>query len=324
MISLDAHYLEPFKDIIHLPEIQKIIQDRASYLERRDCPAYWQALKNQPQITAKYRSSKDGVIHMGRASELSAAELRKVASQLNTFISWRKGPFSIFDIYIDSEWQSNLKWDRILPYLDSLEDKIICDVGCNNGYYMFRMAEHRPKLVLGLDPIHRYKFVFQYLNNFAGESNLFMELLGLEQLHLFPGFFDTIFLMGIVYHHRNPLEVLSQAWKALKPHGQLIVDSMGIPGAEPHALFPGRRYTKAPGIWFLPTQSCLKNWLDRTGFKSIKCIYNEELKASEQRRTAWSPHESLSEFLDPMDQSKTVEGFPRPRRIYFVARKKPR
>jgi len=41
----------------------------------------------------------------------------------------------------------------------------------------------------------------------------------------------------------------------------------------------------------------------------------------EQRRTGWMTSESLADFLDPDDRSKTVEGYPAPQRAVLVARK---
>lgn len=323
MISFELEYLKPFKANIQFEKISQVVKERKSFLCRKDCPVFWKALENQPKNYAGFTDYSQEVVSIGDAKEVNANEQKKIQSQLKSFISWRKGPFSVFGNYIDSEWRSGLKWNRIFPHLDSLKDKIICDVGCNNGYYMFRMAHYNPRLVLGIDPVHRYKFTFEYLQNFARAPNLYMELLGFEHLPLFQGFFDTVFLMGIVYHHKNPIEILKNAWQALKDHGQIIVDSMGIPGMESIALFPGKRYAKAPGVWFIPTEKCLLNWIERSGFYQVKCIFNEELQQNEQRRTPWSPHKSLQEFLDKKDPAKTVEGFPRPRRIYIIARKKP-
>ncbi|OXE29836.1 hypothetical protein CA163_26525, partial [Vibrio parahaemolyticus] len=41
----------------------------------------------------------------------------------------------------------------------------------------------------------------------------------------------------------------------------------------------------------------------------------------EQRTTDWMTHNSLPDYLDPNDPSKTVEGYPAPRRAVLVARK---
>jgi len=41
----------------------------------------------------------------------------------------------------------------------------------------------------------------------------------------------------------------------------------------------------------------------------------------EQRKTAWMESDSLAEFLDPNDLSKTIEGYPAPMRAVFIAKK---
>ena len=41
----------------------------------------------------------------------------------------------------------------------------------------------------------------------------------------------------------------------------------------------------------------------------------------EQRRTEWMTTESLADFLDPRDSSKTVEGYPAPLRAVIIASK---
>ena len=41
----------------------------------------------------------------------------------------------------------------------------------------------------------------------------------------------------------------------------------------------------------------------------------------EQRRTEWMVTESLADFLDPNDPTKTIEGYPAPLRAVLIARK---
>jgi len=41
----------------------------------------------------------------------------------------------------------------------------------------------------------------------------------------------------------------------------------------------------------------------------------------EQRATDWMRFQSLPEFLDPADHSRTVEGLPAPTRAVLIARK---
>lgn len=320
----DTDYLKAYDKELELPQIQKELRQREKFLYNKNTPPFWQSLAEQPSLHPRSIDLHHPVLHIGDKNETTSEQNHLILEQLSLFMPWRKGPFNIFGHYIDAEWRSDFKWRRIEPFLPPLEGKRIADVGCNNGYYMFRMAPFEPELVLGIDPVPRYKFSFHYLQRFARVPNLHMELLGYENLELFPDFFDIIFLLGIVYHHRSPIQVLQQAWNALKPHGLLILDSLGIPGEGDYALFPQKRYAKAPGVWFVPTQSTLENWLLRANFTNSQLIYNHVLPTTEQRRTKWCHVESLAEFLDPDDPALTIEGYPRPLRIYYLADKKPR
>ncbi len=260
-------------------------------------------------------------VTIGRQDEISDADYKTLYKTLKSLHPWRKGPFNIFGVDIDAEWRSNKKWDRLLPHLPDLEGKVIADVGSNNGYYMFRMAAHNPKLVIGFEPYLNHFFVFHMLRQFSGLTNLDMELLGVEDMGLFGPSFDVVFLMGILYHRISPLECLKEVKESMTQGGTLIVESQAIPGDEPVALFPEKRYAKVPGTYFVPTGVCLKNWMIRAGFTDVKIFCSHEMSSTEQRQTEWMEFESYSDFIDPKDQKKTIEGYPAPLRVFLKGRK---
>ena len=72
-------------------------------------------------------------------------------------------------------------------------------------------------------------------------------------------------------------------------------------------------------VWLLPTISELTTWLRRTGFRNIEIVDESVTTTDEQRSTEWMSFESLAEALDPADTSRTVEGWPAPRRVIAVA-----
>lgn len=261
-------------------------------------------------------------VQIGAAGEVTETELLEIENHLRSFMPWRKGPFSIFGIEVDSEWQSQRKWQRLLPKLPNLEGKIIADVGCSNGYYMFRMLPHRPRLVLGFEPSLQHYYCFQALKAMARQDRLETDLLGVEHLPLFPQCFDVLFLMGIIYHRSSPVETLRDVFCSLKSGGSLILESQAIPGTDAVALFPEKTYAKVPGTYFVPTASCLKNWLLRAGFSEVELFCQHPMSSVEQRRTNWMQFESYSDFIDPEHPRTTVEGYPAPDRVFFLARKK--
>ncbi|WP_457573524.1 tRNA 5-methoxyuridine(34)/uridine 5-oxyacetic acid(34) synthase CmoB [Desulfolithobacter sp.] len=258
---------------------------------------------------------------IGRPDEISADQRARLHSVLRQFMPWRKGPFEIFGIEIDAEWRSERKWRRILPELPDLRGKVVADIGCNNGYYMFRMLPHEPAFVLGFEPYVQHYYTFRTLNTFARQDNLRVELFGIEHLPLFPDSFDVIFCLGILYHRPSPIEALRDLHRALKPGGTLIIESQAIPGQEPVALFPEKTYAKVPGTWFVPTGACLQNWLVRTGFTDILLFDSHPMSSREQRRTEWMVFESYEDFIDKENPALTIEKYPAPWRVFFKASK---
>ena len=264
--------------------------------------------------------SKD-VITIGVDDEITAAQQEHIRDQLRAFMPWRKGPFSVFGIDIDAEWRSERKWQRLIPRLPDLQGKIVADIGCNNGYYMFRMAPYKPKMVLGFEPSVQHYYCFQALRNMAGLTNMHIDLLGVEHIGLFPDTFDVIFLMGVIYHRASPVEVLRDIFRALKPGGTLLLESQAIPGEDPYALFPEKTYAKVPGTYFVPTGRCLQHWMQRAGFTDAELYCSHPMSSEEQRKTEWMVFESYADFINENDMMLTIEGYPAPCRVFLSGSK---
>ncbi len=316
--------LNYFPSISGAEEIARLRSVKSRHLELSE----WEAVRlllselQPPDGEQRYHIDvSSAVVSVGDESQLTAAEhsiLREVVASL---IPWRKGPFRLFGLEIDAEWRSDRKWDRVRPYLPNLRGKRIADIGSNTGYYMFRMLADEPSLVVGFEPSARCFYSFELVQRFVQDARLQTELLGVEDIVHFADFFDVVFCMGILYHHRNPLALLEGIRAALRQGGEIIVESQAIPGSGPMALFPLERYGKARNVYFVPTESCLVSWVKRAGFKDVELISSVVLNVDEQRRTEFSPGESLSDFLDARDPTRTIEGYPAPLRIAVRGRK---
>lgn len=256
---------------------------------------------------------------IGNRADLSDEEYEIIVQTAKKLIPWRKGPFKIFDLEIDSEWQSNIKYNLIRPYFN-LKDKVVADIGCNNGYYMFRMLEDKPKRLIGFDPSPLTLHQFEFINHFV-KSDIVYEMLGVEHLEFYNHKFDFIFMLGVLYHRPDPVGTLKSLARGLNSKGEILIDTFMIDGDDEICLTPNKRYSKIPNIYFIPTIPALKNWLERAGFENIEVLATTITTSQEQRKTPWSFDESLEDFLDPNDSSKTVEGYPAPKRVYVKARK---
>lgn len=271
------------------------------------------------EVRASTLSFNEAVVRIGQREDIPDALQDTFDHALKLFMPWKKGPFELCGRLIDAEWRSDWKWERIRPHMQPLADKVVADIGCHNGYYMFRMLAERPRRVVGFEPVAKHALAFAFLNGLAQRKELHFEQLGVEHLHLFPRTFDTIFCLGILYHHTDPVGLLRKIRRALRPGGELIVDCQAIPGDEPMALTPAGRYAGASGVWFVPTATCLAQWLKRAGFQKLRTIHQAPLSIDEQRATPWAPIDSLAAFLDPKDLTRTIEGYPAPLRVYMLA-----
>ncbi|MEW6427813.1 MAG: tRNA 5-methoxyuridine(34)/uridine 5-oxyacetic acid(34) synthase CmoB [Thermodesulfobacteriota bacterium] len=298
-------------DALVAREENRLAQPKKGFLR------YRRPLESLQHLKARQLVLDQDVVQIGSDTEVSAEERLRVEAALRAFMPWRKGPFSVFGVEVDAEWRSFRKWNRLAPHLPDLEGKIVADIGSNNGYYLFRMAAHAPALALGFEPYPQHLFCFRMLNGIAGLDNLHTLPLGVEHLPLFASAFDVVFLMGILYHRISPVEALKDVRTAMRPGGTLIVESQAIPGDGPVALFPRATYAKVPGTWFVPTGTCLAHWMERAGFNEVELFCSHPMSGEEQRRTDWMTFESYTDFLDPADPGRTVEGYPAPYRVYL-------
>ena len=103
--------------------------------------------------------------------------------------------------------------------------------------------------------------------------------------------------------------------------GELVLETLVIEGDQQQVLVPEDRYAQMRNVWFLPSVPALELWLRRAGFSDVRCVDVSVTTVEEQRGTEWMKYQSLSDFLDPEDHSKTIEGLPAPMRAVIVARK---
>ncbi len=287
--------------------LETLRKDRQKWMTWKNIAPLRKAIEDLEVVDASV-SLEDVVTLDGRFDE---AQIFAAAKLL---MPWRKGPFKIGETFIDSEWQSNIKYNLLRPYFD-LKDKRVADIGCNNGYYMFRMLEEKPKALVGFDPSPLYKTQFDFINTFV-KSEIVYELLGVEHLEFYEEKFDTIFCLGVLYHRSDPVAMLKQLYKGLDTKGEVILDTFYIEGEGEMALCPESSYSKIPNIYFVPTIKALKNWCLRAGFTSFEVLQTSVTQKNEQRKTEWIEGQSLEDFLDPQDNTKTVEGYPAPARVY--------
>lgn len=282
----------------------------------------WQRVLQQlPKLKSEHVELAD-TVRVGSPNEASDADRARLSGLFQQLQPWRKGPFNLFGVSIDTEWRSDWKWQRVAPHLDDLNGRHVLDVGCGSGYHLWRMLEAGADTVWGIDPGELFLMQFRAIRQL-------MPLAWQQRAHFFPvgiehmpelKSFDTVFSMGVLYHRRSPVDFLQQLKSLIRPGGQLVLETIVVEGDETTVMMPGERYAQMRNVWFLPSARALSVWLERLGFTDICIVDHNTTSTKEQRRTDWMTGESLANFLDPKDAKKTIEGYQAPIRAVITAR----
>ncbi len=283
---------------------------------------HWQnVIRNLPSIKPDAVDLNKAAIRIGSVEDASQETIARLKASLMELHPWRKGPFELFGIFIDTEWRSDLKWDRLKSHIQPLEGRLVLDVGSGNGYHCLRMAGAGARLVVGIDPYLKNVAQFAALQRYLNLPTVSVLPLGIEDVPDHLQAFDTVFSMGVLYHRKSPFDHLLKLKSLLKSGGELVLETLVIEGEKGSVLVPEGRYAKMRNVWFIPAPATLESWLKRAGFKNIRLIDVSLTTEKEQRPTPWMRFESLPHFLDPNNKQLTVEGYPRPRRGIFLATK---
>jgi len=282
--------------------------------------AKWQAaVETLPSITPSSIDLSAGSVRIGSSDDVDVETSAEIERQLRMMHPWRKGPYSVFGIDIDTEWRSDWKWARLQPHISPLKGRYVLDVGCGNGYHAWRMAGEGAELVAGVDPTVLFVMQYQALQQYMTQVPVYVLPLGIEHLPRTLSGFDTLFSMGVLYHRRSPIDHLYELRSLLRSGGELVLETLVVDGGADTVLVPQGRYAKMRNVWFIPSPLALEGWLVRCGFKNVRLVDIAVTSLDEQRSTDWMAFDSLPDFLDPDDRTLTIEGLPAPKRVVYIA-----
>ena len=285
-----------------------------------DLPRWLQRLAELPELPVDTTALDCSRVGVGSRAAPVPATIEHLRATLQGLHPWRKGPFELFGVHIDTEWRSDWKWDRLVHAIDDLAGHRVLDVGCGSGYHCWRMLGAGAAEVIGIDPTPLFVVQYWALQKYLQRDEVWVLPAGIEQLPPKLRAFDTVFSMGVLYHRRSPMDHLLELRDCLRPGGQLVLETLVTEGGPGDTLVPEGRYARMGNVWFLPSCDTLTGWLRKLGFVDAQVVDVTVTSTEEQRSTEWMRFQSLADFLDPADSTKTVEGYPAPRRAIVTAR----
>ena len=309
-------HIEQTKLSPHLESMQKFIETAFS---NSDITKWQNAISNFPSISPSVIDLNKSTIQIGTENDCSDKDKVELRDQLMKLHPWRKGPYNLFGNFIDTEWRSDWKWDRIKEHITPLINRNVLDVGCGNGYHCWRALNMGASSVIGIDPFLLSLFQFEAVKHFIGESPIWLLPYKMEQFPQSTNYFDTIFSMGVLYHRRSPFDHLIELRDSLRNGGELVLETLVIDGKLGEVLVPEKRYAKMRNVWFIPSALTLEQWMKRIGFRNVRLVNVTKTTFEEQRKTDWMTFESLLDFLDPQNSNLTIEGYPAPKRAIIIA-----
>ncbi|MDB3893145.1 tRNA 5-methoxyuridine(34)/uridine 5-oxyacetic acid(34) synthase CmoB [Candidatus Thioglobus sp.] len=250
-------------------------------------------------------------------------DIENLTQSLKQLMPWRKGPYQIGNLALESEWRGDIKWDRIKDHIKPLTGKSVLDVGSGNGYFTYLMAMQGAEMAVGIEPFLLFNYQFQAIRALINHPpKAYVLPLKLEQMPEGSSF-DSVFSMGVLYHQKDHMLHLEQLINVMADDGELILETLVIDQQHGDQIIPQDRYARMRNVWCLPSTDTLHTWLQTAGFKNIELVDVTKTTPEEQRATHWigDNTQSLQDFLDPNDDNLTIEGLPAPKRAVFICQK---
>jgi len=318
-VNLFREDLVNFFDDFLLKKISKKcleISNQAYQVNNGNIPKWSQAIDTIDALSKGKISLKKPYISINK----DCIDSELLMDALYKLVPWRKGPFMINGLALESEWDGDMKWQRISKHIKPLKNKRVLDVGAGNGYFTLRMAMEGAKRALGIDPFLLFNYQFRAIKSMIESPlNALLLPMKLEEIPKKP-IFDTVFSMGVLYHQRDHMAHLLQLHKMMTPDAELVLETLIVEGPEDYVLVPKGRYAQMRNVYSIPSIKTLKSWLNYANFNNVRVVDVSKTTTAEQRKTPWIGENgaSLEDFLDPLDDSLTIEGYPAPTRAIVV------
>jgi tRNA (mo5U34)-methyltransferase len=170
-----------------------------------------------------------------------------------------------------------LQREANLIFEDGVEGKSVLDIGAWDGYFSFEAERRGAARVLATDhfcwsgPGWGTKAGFDHAHKklLSRVESRDIDVFALDPAEL--GVFDVVLFLGVLYHLKNPLGGLEQAYKMTRDLAVIETQTDELENPVPVMRFYlGRELANDPTNFWAPNLPCLENMLREVGFVRFK------------------------------------------------------
>ncbi|MDE0002015.1 MAG: DUF1698 domain-containing protein [Rhodospirillaceae bacterium] len=164
------------------------------------------------------------------------------------------------------------RWVDLVDAIPSdLSGQRVLDIGCADGFYSIEFAKRNALEVVAVDPWRKHIDRIEWLREHLDLPNITPVVGSLEQIRVDDiGEFDVVFMLGLLYHLKDPLTGLEAVSKL---SNVLWLESITVFDEENPYLYlkPPAKGVHHVSKW-IPTTRCVRDMLQMVGFASVEEI----------------------------------------------------
>ncbi len=101
-------------------------------------------------------------------------------------------------------------WEKVSRLLPPLHGEKVLDIGCNDGFFVFECKKSGAEHVVGIEAdLHFYRHA-ALINDLLGWGGIEIKNMSAYDIQPSLGSFDITLLLGVLYHLKNPMDVLGK------------------------------------------------------------------------------------------------------------------
>ena len=122
----------------------------------------------------------------------------------------------------DSDSKGRFECSRLSSY--DLEGKSVLDIGCNAGYFLFKLIDKNPKALVGIELGEKFVYVLNELNNQVYKSDKIKAILGDFFYYEFDQTFDLILCFSTFHYFKDNQLFFDKCYSLLNEGGTLLLE----------------------------------------------------------------------------------------------------